>query len=798
MKTSYNWLQQYVDIPWDAHALAQRLTMVGLAVEDVRMIGAFPDSVVVAQIRSRQPHPNADRLSVCEVDDGSGQALRIVCGAPNCDAGRKVALARIGTELGPTLTIQPCTIRGVSSAGMLCSERELGLSDSHAGILILPDDAAVGSPLRAHLETDYVIDWEVTPNRPDWLSHLGIAREIAATSGGTLRYPPAELTTAPGTDAQREFSVRVLVPDLCPRYTARIIRGVTIGPSPDWLQRRLKAVGLRLINNVVDITNYVLLECGQPLHAFDLRLLAGQTLIVRAAHAGETLPTLDNRTHSLSENHVVIADAGKSLALGGIIGGANSEISPATTDILLESACFYAPNIRATAKQLGISTDSSYRFERGVDIDMVEFASARAAHLICQYAGGRLMAGLIDVRQPAQASVEVPCRYSRINHLLGAEFDHRQVHTILGRLGLTHGDDSGERATWKIPSYRQDLTREVDLIEEIARIHGVNEIEPSQTMAISTSDGLQDAYQPIQTAREQLLALGLVECMSYTMTSPAEASLDQRFAAEQFVALKNPLSADLSVLRAGLVGSMIRTVAHNIAHGNQDLRLFELGRVFCQSADSPEEHHELCVALTGHKKPERFSEERQERFDFADLRGILEDWMELRGVDSFDAIPGSSPLFADGVGANIIVNGTLAGALGEIRGELVKDIRIKHPLFIAVADLDVILGLPANPVQYRMPAQFPAVSRDVVFAADERLEHRQVTQAIRAAGADFLEAIELVEIYRDEKIIGAGRKSMAYTVTYRCADRTLTDQEVNDSQEKIRVFLANELPVQIR
>ncbi len=798
MKTSYNWLKEYVETPWSPQELAARLTMAGLEVESIETIGDFPDSIVVAEIVSRTQHPNADRLSVCEVNDGSNGGVSVVCGAPNCDAGRKAILAHVGTILPNGMELTKAKIRGESSYGMLCSERELEIGDDHTGIMILPEDAVIGMPLREYMGTDTVIDWEVTPNRPDWLSHLGIAREIAALTGTGLRLPDIELPEADPTAIDKEFSIEVADPDLCPRYIGRLIKDVRIGPSPEWMQKYLRAVGLRPISSVVDITNFVLMECGQPLHAFDCRKLAGCRLIIRRAVDAETIRTLDGQEHGLSRDNLLIADSDGGVALAGVMGGENSEIEDSTQTVLLESAAFDARNIRMTSKRLGLSTDSSYRFERGTDVEMVEFASARAAKLICQLAGGTLASGKFDVRTAAYHAPEVVCRYDRVARMLGVAIEPDRVRAILSNLGMTIKTAGGDKCVAAIPSFRLDLTREADLIEEVARVHGLDTIPSSMSASILGGERTDDAYYADERVRNELIELGLFECMSQSLTGAREAATGTGFDSDELIPLENPLSTEVAVMRPSLLSGMLRTVAHNIAHGNSDLALFELGRVYCHSDAYTEERQEACIALTGRRHPERYSDEKTEVYQFCDLRGLLEDWMARRRTGSYVIRPTEHPALRPGICAELAVNGKSAAVFGCIADTLVADMRIANPLFLALVQIDVLWASESEPSRYRSLPQFPATNRDVSFVTAEGLLHQQVLDVINGTRIDILEKTELFDVFRDDKTLGPNRKSMAYSLTFRSSERTLKDEEVNDAHEALKARLAQELPIEIR
>lgn len=796
MKTSLKWLREYIAIPWTAEELAERLTMTGLEVEGLDKIGDLPPEVVVGQIKSRRPHPDADRLSLCEVDDGSGSLLPVVCGAPNCDAGQKAPFARIGAKLAPDFEIAKRKVRGEVSCGMLCAPDELGLGESHDGLLILPADAPVGQPLRDYLGVDATIDWEVTPNRPDCLSHLGIAREIGALTGGTVQRPEPQLAEDLATPVTALAAVEVRAPDLCPRYTARVIRGVKIGPSPKWLADRLRAIGLRPINNVVDVTNYVLYECGQPLHAFDYDKLAGHRIVVRRAAPGERLRTLDGQEQQLGPEHLVIADAAKPVALAGIMGGLESEIAPDTVNVLLESAVFAPGNIRATAKRLGTASDSSYRFERGVDVEGAAWASARAVQLICELAGGRLAGGMIDQRAGPFVPPRLECRYQRVRELLGVAIADAEQRRILQRLGLTIVAEAADRFTVHVPSFRPDLEREADLIEEIGRIYGLDRIPAAKGSAQLGGPRAADAAYRYQELREQLLGLGLDECLTYSMVNKGEAL---KVAGEkELLELKNPLTTDFTVLRPNLLTGMLQSLAHNVAHGNHQLRLFELGIAYNAGGQVPEEQYQICFALSGLRHPERFSGELEAEYDYYDLRGLVEELLASRKVTAWQIAPAQHPHWDGKLCAALSIGGRPAGTLGRVAPGLVGGMRLRHPLYLALLDVPALFAVVRPPFTVVPAPQFPGTSRDIAFLAPEALRHEQVLAAVANAKVPFLESVSLFDIFRDAERLGQGRKSMAYSFAFRAADRTLTDKEVNKAHESLRAQLAQELGVELR
>ncbi len=799
MKTSINWLKQYVDLPWTPQELAQRLTMAGLEVEGIELRGAIPAGVVVAQIVSRAPHPNSDHMSVCQVTTGSGEPVQVVCGAPNCEAGRKAVLATLGTTLGD-FKIKKAKLRGVESLGMLCSRRELGLDEDHSGIILLPDDAPLGQPFGDYLGSDAVIDWEVTPNRPDWLSHIGIAREIAAVAdvGASFRVPELKLNPVPDTDVASVAAVEVTAPDLCLRYLARVIRNVKVGPSPAWMCQALESVGLRPINNVVDITNYVMLECGQPLHAFDLERLAGHRIVVRRAGAGEKIVTLDGKQHELTPDNLLIADADKGVALAGIMGGENSMIADTTTTVLLESAVFLPRNVRATAKRLAMATDSSHRFERGVSLETCAYASARAAQLLCELAGGELLAGTLDVYAQPFRAPHIVCRVAQVNRVLGLQLTPEQIMGCFARLGLRIVNRTDAALELEIPHYRLDLLAEVDLIEEVARIYGLEKVP--ETPAAARVGGLMvdDRYYAQEEARAQLLGLGLDEVLNYSFLAKEPALAGTGVTEAELFLLANPISTEGVCLRPSLLPGLLQNVAHNLHHDNPDLALFEIGRVLVRNPQWPEERWQAGIVLTGRAHPERFGAERGALHDFFDLKGRLEAWFAARRLPRAVCEPAEHPAFVAGQTARFVCGDKLLAVFGEVVPALTHGMRLKAPLYVALVELETLYALGAKPRKYEALPQFPATVRDISLVAPEALACDAVLAAIRAAKCPWLEKAELFDLFTDAKALGPGKKSMAFSLTYRRLDRTLTDEEVNAAHEKLKADLAAALPVQYR
>src|SRR5882724_1106510 len=574
MKFTYNWLKQYVDFAWSPEELAEKLTFAGIEVEDVVSLGGkIPEQVVIGQILSSEKHANADKLSVCRVNDGQGER-QIVCGAKNYKVGDKVPLALPGAEMAGGFTIKEAKLRGIESQGMLCSAEELGLPKGEDGLLILPSDAPVGKRFAEYLGPgDTVFDIEVTPNRPDWLSVIGIAREVSALTGNPLKLPEVVVPES-GEPVEKLTSVTVEAPDICPRYSARMIQGVKIGPSPAWLKQILEKVGLRSVNNVVDATNYVLLECGHPLHAFDYKLLSEHRIVVRRATTGERFVAIDGTQHELTPEMLVIADAKRAVALAGVMGGKESGISEQTTDVLLESAWFLPSSIRKTSKQCGLSSDSSYRFERGADIGQVIWASNRAAQLIQQLAGGQIARGIIDTLAKPIENRRVRCRYAQMNRLLGVEVPAEAVKKIFAGLSLALVSSDAQACEVEVPTFRVDLEREVDLIEEVCRIYGVEKIPAKMQPAHPAVSEFDAQWNARARVRQVLAALGFHEAQNQTLGEQGDLKL------------QNPLSADQHALRSSLVPGLLANLRTNVSRHQFDVRLFEIGRVF--AADGTE------------------------------------------------------------------------------------------------------------------------------------------------------------------------------------------------------------------
>lgn len=804
MKFTLNWLREYLDTDLDGATIAARLSMLGLEVDAVQPLAPELSGVVVARVEKVERHPNADKLTLCDVSVGESATRRVVCGAPNVRAGLVTAMALPGAVLPGGFTIKPTRIRGEASEGMLCSAKELGLNGEHAGIMEITAPVAPGQPLVAALGlNDTLIEVDLTPNRPDCASVIGLAREVAAFANALLKKP---VTATPHLTGQGlPFSVKVEDVAACPRYCARMVRKVKIGPSPWWLQQRLLAVGLRPINNVVDVTNFVMLEYGQPLHAFDFDKLAGGAIVVRRARAGETIATLDGITRQLDPGMLAICDAEKPVAVAGVMGGANSEVDGATTTILLESACFDAVITRRTASRLNMNTDASYRFERGVDPEGAPVAMERAIRLIAALAGGEIVADGVDSREGVKAPRTLTLRVGRTCDLLGIELDAATTAKTLESIEIRCAVGDPETITVEVPSFRVDLTREIDLIEEVARLTGYNEIPttlPLVPMTFSARDGLRTQRQELAG---MMVALGFHEAVNYSFVAPQHAdllALPPEDARRRTVSLLNPLAEDQSVMRTTLLPGLLENARRNIYHQQPDVRLFEVGKIFIRREvhEQPREEERLVAVLTGRRHPGAPRlRSGSDGVDLFDVKGVVEEMAARLRLPQLTMVAASAvPPYADPELAMVIVAGDVViGELGRISAAVQKGFGIKQELFYLDLSCQALLDLAAAPKTFAPLPKFPAVQWDVAIVVPEQVPAGEMVAAITASNADYLEAVEIFDVFRG-KNIGPGLKSVALAITYRAADRTLDDETVGTIHRNIIDLLLSRFNGQLR
>ena len=773
MKITYNWLKEYVDFAWDWPELAERLTMAGLAFEGVEDLGARYQGVVIGRVNTCCPHENADRLTVCQVDVGTG-ASTIVCGAPNVAAGQTVAVALPGTTLPGGMQIKKAKIRGVASEGMLCAEDELGLGDNHNGIVVLDEGLPVGSPFaEATGLGDVVIDLEVTPNRPDCLSLLGIAREVHALTGNPLRFPNAQMPES-GPATAEDVQIDIEAPDDCPRYVGRVVRGVEVGPSPQWLQRRLQAVGQRPINNIVDITNYVLLELGHPLHAFDLSTLDQRRIIVRRARAGETLETLDGTQCQLDEEMLVIADGTRPQALAGVMGGVHSQVSAGTTDILLESAYFAPSRVRLARSRLGLFTEAATRFERGADWDAPVRAIDRAAQLIAELAGGVVAPDPLDVYPRPGQRRQIPLCVDRTNQLLATELDSAAIVQILARLGCQV--EAGRPLVVTVPSFRPDLTRPADLIEEVGRIYGFDRIEGRQEASGPWITRRDPEFTFRQIARQRLLGLGLDEVVSNTIVE--SRWLELAGAADQVARLANPPTETQDALRTTLVPSLLDVACRNFNQRAAGVAIFELGKCFVAGAAKdarPKESWRLAALWSGRVSASPYQADAREA-DFFDLKGLLE---ALVGEGDLRFTPTDRPECRSGHAACVSLGGQPLGWLGQVSADLGAAFDLERQVHIfEISFAALARHWHGRERSFSALPKFPPIERDLAVVVRADTATAELIATMRDSVPRLVESIEVFDFYEGDQI-EEGHKSVAFAIRLRNREQTLQDAQAD-------------------
>ncbi len=805
MIVTYNWLKEFVDFDLSAEQLSHQLTMAGLEVDFMEHLGAGLDSVIVAQLDSVEPHPQADRLTLCQVNTGS-EVIPVVCGATNHKVGDLIALAQVGSVLPGDFKIKKSKIRGAESKGMLCSEKELGLADEAAGIMILPADLQLGIPLFDALGLkDVRYEIGLTPNRADCLSVVGIAREIGAIVDKSIKLPNSFAITESSESIDAQTSVTIENVDGCPRYMARLIKGVKIAPSPDWLVQRLESVGMRSINNVVDVTNYVLMELGHPLHAFDFNHLRGKKIVVKRAQQGDLFTTLDNQPRQLQDNDVVICDGEGAVALAGIMGGQNSEVAETTVDILLESAYFDPTCVRRTSKRLGIHSEASHRFERGADIDIMPLALERAISLIQQLAGGTIASGAIDVYPQELIKRQVTITASRNNAVLGLDLSLDQIEKLLNSIDLPTqltkvADESALLVT--IPMSRHDLEREIDLIEEVARLNGYDNIPVTMPVSRVVRRFRDDGQLVAKVLRDTLVSSGFSEIINYSFVSSSawdKIGLDVDDERRVNVKILNPLTEEHSVMRTSLLPGMLETVARNLSYRSNDLQLFELRPVFnvVAGAEQPDEALRLCAAMTGRKEQLGWSQSSS-MVDFYDLKGIVETLCAQLNLGQL-RVEGDSkqPYLHPGKSCRLFQDKVLIGVLGELHPQIQENYAIDQPVHVVDIDVAALQTVKRSDKAFEPISRFPDCYRDSAFLFAAEVSAQQLFDVLDKIKIKNLDDVTLFDIYSG-KGVPEGKKSMAIRARYRSLDKTLTDDEINAMHAKIVKSLKNNLGAELR
>ena len=815
MKLSYNWLKEYLKCDLTPEQVAEAMTSIGIEVDSVEMQEVIPGGlkgVVVAQVLTCEPHPDSDHLHVTTVNDGSPeQPVQVVCGAPNVAAGQKVLFARIGTVLPGDFKIKKSKIRGVESLGMICAEDELGIGASHAGIMVLPEDAVIGTPAKEYLQLkdEAVIEYEITANRIDAASHIGVARDLY----GYLRSRdiPCELTL-PSVEAFREgegesMPVEVLDSKGAPRYCGITVKGVKVAPSPEWLQEHLMSIGLKPINNVVDISNFVLFETGQPLHTFDAAKVRGGKVIVRRAAQGEVIKTLDGMERKLAACDMVIADEKGPMCIAGVFGGEDSGVTDSTVDVFIEGAYFDPVSVRKTAKSQTLSTDASFRFERGADPEAALYAAKRAALLILEVAGGKVIGKVREVYPEKIGRAQIKLNYARIQHFIGKQIGEKTIEKILEGLNYQFVEKTAEGALVAAPTYMVDVTRECDVAEEILRIYGYNNIELPQNLRMSVNPSQQPDPEATRNAISNWLAAnGFVETMNNSLTKEDYYTQLETYPVEACVHIVNPLSQDLNVMRQTLLLNGLEVVAYNLNRQATSLKFFEYGSVYRRLPGKPgttlegyEEHRCFSLFLSG--TPEKVWRSAAAKSSFFQLKGYVEALMARYRIDVNSLQMGSAPadLFSEGITYSLPgKEPQLLATLGTLNPALCKRFSVKQPVFAAEINWEVLFTLiKRDKFSFKELPKFPEVRRDLALLLDEKVSYADVRKCALRAGKKLIKSVTLFDVYRGEKIL-FGKKQYALNFVLQDLEHTLTDAEVENTMNRVLEALKNELGAILR
>jgi phenylalanyl-tRNA synthetase beta chain len=789
MLVSLKWLKDYVDIELTAEELSHRLTMAGLEVDEIKTIRPQFSGVVVAKILSVKPHPSADRLSLCDVSDGT-QTFPVVCGAKNISMGDVVPLAKVGAVIPGSYTIKSSVLRGEKSDGMLCSEKELEIGDDESGIMHLNDDLALGTALDAALNIeDTVLDVNVTPNRSDCLSMIGMAREVAAITGKKMKLPSIKIKES-SEDINARTSVKIIDSDICPRYTARMIKNVKVGSSPVWIKTRLESAGLRAINNIVDVTNFVMLEMGQPLHAFDFRFLEEGRIVVRKSKENEEFVSLDEKKRTLPADTLLICDGVKPVAIGGIMGGLNSEVKEDTQVVLLESAYFNPTSIRRSARKLAMPTDAAFRFERGIDPEGVVKALNRAAQLIAELSGGSVCKNYIDEYPNKIVSTQdIPLRLERIRDVIGTEIGAKDVVKILRSIGMIVKQEGRGRYLVTPPTSRVDILREIDLIEEVIRLYGYDRVPVTLPAVAVTEMEVLPRLEMEERIRQLLIGSGYTEIVNYSFGIPLASDIlclpenDER---RRSVRIKNPLGEDLSFMRTTLIYGLLETAKRNANNGSFDLRIFEIGRIFIdQKKDRLPEEKNMFAGLLMGKITDNFWESNK-TVDFYTLKGSLENiFVDLKLNNCRYVSEAHEPFLHPGKSCGIFLDNKQIGYMGEIHPDVQEKIGLKNNTYVFEINLDYLIdAYRERKICYQEISKYPAVIRDAAFIIPFTMEAEKMLNIVLEQKEDLLENVSIFDVYSD-KGFTEGTKSLGLRFSYRASGRTLTDMEANTVHDRI-------------
>ena len=813
MKLSYNWLKDYLDFDLTPTQVADAMTAIGIEVDSVEEQEEIPGGlagVVVAKVLECEAHPDSDHLHVTKVDDGTGEPVTVVCGAPNVAAGQKVLFARIGTVLPGDFKIKKSKIRGVESMGMICAEDELGIGNDHAGIMVLPEDAVIGTPAKdyLHLKTEAVIEYEITANRVDASSHIGVARDlyawmVANSIPCTLKYPSVDAWK----EGQGEsIPIEVLDPTAAPRYCGITVKGVKVGPSPEWLRKKLLSIGLRPIDNVVDISNFILWELGQPLHTFDADKIRGGKVIVRRAGEGETIVTLDEVERKLSCEDIVIADAEGPMCIAGVFGGIDSGVTESTTSVFIESAYFDPGSIRKTSKRHGLQTDASFRFERGCDPWINEYACKRAALLIQELAGGEIVGGMREFYPEKIEKKVIDLDYDRIEAFIGKKIGHETIETILTSLAYEFVEKRPGGSKVAAPSYMIDVTRECDVVEEILRIYGYNNIDLPRHMKMSVNATPSPEPEAIRNGISNFLAAnGFVETMNNSLTKGAYYKSLVTYPEERCATIVNPLSTDLNVMRQTLLFNGLEVIAYNANRQISSMRTFEYGSVYSRdpqgdgkTLSSYEEHQAFALFITG--TPEKTWNHQPGKSSFIELKGYLDLLLRRFGADLYqmETAPAPSDIFSEGVAYSLPGQHIPLAVVGTILPALARKFDVKQPVFAAEINWNTLFMLvKRDKVAFKELPRFPEVRRDLALLLDESVSYSDLYRSSFKAARKLLKQVTLFDVYRGDKI-PAGKKQYALGFVLQDQEKTLTDSDVERIMDKLLSTFVNEYGAALR
>lgn len=777
MLISLNWLKQYVDINESIEQLEDALTMIGQEVETIDIKGKNLNNVIVGQIVEFGNHPDSEKLTLLKVDVATGEPIQIICGATNHKLGDKVAVAMIGAVLPGDFKIKKAKVRGVESFGMLASEKELGIGEDHDGIMILSEEAVVGQALKDYLElNDVIFELEITPNRPDCLSHIGIAREVAAYYKRKIRYPKVLLNTV-NEETSSVISVDILAKEKSRRYTAKVIRNIKVKESPKWLKDRLSSIGLKPVNNVVDATNFVMMEYNHPIHAFDLNKISGNKIVVKEANAGEKIITLDGVERTLEATDLVIADGGKTIAIAGIMGGLNTAIYEGTTDILIEVAHFEPTNIRKTAKRLGISSDSSYRFERGIDIEDADTVMNRIVTLIQEIAGGDILHGNVEKYINKYQKIEISLSLDKLNKFIGKVLTLETVGDILSNLHIELISNSKGILVVTPPSYREDLTRPADLYEEVIRMYGFANIEAKLPIESIKSGEVYPETEVVDRYKRRLVSIGLQEVINYSFIS--KDALDKVNMCAETIDIMNPITEEMTTMRPTLIYSLLTNIRDNFNRNLFDLNLFEVSRVYTKKLDSKlaNEVVKVAIAISGKKDKELWNA-KQEAYDFYDLKAYVEAFLESIGIKKYQLYRSENKTFHPGRSVDVKVGRDLLGTFGEIHPDVAENLDIKKfRVNIAELDAETMEKYSSEKIKYEGIVKYPAVERDLAIVLEKDVLVGNMLEDIKKSNV-LIEKVELFDVYEGDRIEN-DKKSVAINIVMRSKTATLIEEEVN-------------------